>query len=134
MPVIPTPFIGRDGELAQIKDLLMEPECRLLTLVGAGGIGKTRLALELAHRLRDWLEDGVLFVPLTPITEASALPAAISQSLNLSFASEEQLFNVLQQQQMLVILDNCEQLGDDVAWFGRLARECPSNQIIGYLP
>ena len=62
-----TPFIGRAQEIDEVVDLLRDPACRLLTLVGPGGIGKTRLALEVASRLHDQFPDGIYFVPLAPL-------------------------------------------------------------------
>src|SRR5512135_1138685 len=66
LPVLPTPVIGRQREVEELSQLLRDPQCRLLTLVGPGGIGKTRLAIETAHLL-DAFADGVFFVSLSPV-------------------------------------------------------------------
>ena len=71
-----TPLIGREDELAQIADYLADPNCRLLTLLGPGGIGKTRLALQAAADQVEQFVDGVYFVPLTPIGSTSFIANA----------------------------------------------------------
>ena len=113
-------FIGRETELAQIAELFAQPACRLLTLVGPGGIGKTRLAAEAAQDLAHLFEDGAAFVPLVAVTDAALIPLAIAHNLNLTFGDEAQLYAYLRDQKMLLVLDNCEQLGDGVGWFSEL--------------
>lgn len=130
LPMPPTPFIGRDMELTEVSRLLNRQDCRLLTLVGPGGIGKTRLAVETAYRLYDVIQDGAVFVPLMTITEIAAIPAAIIHSLNLAVTNEEQLFSLLRPLQMLLVLDNCEQLGEHSAWFSTLLREVPGVKLL----
>lgn len=114
-----TPFVGRQEELAQIKILIQsEPACRLLTLVGPGGIGKTRLAVQTAlHIVSDVNEHtlhGVYFVSLAPLNNPETLIPTIAESLNLSFYSgvplRQQLLNYLSQKSLLLILDNLEHL------------------------
>lgn len=130
LPTPRTPFIGRDNELAEIERLISNVNCRLLTLVGPGGIGKTRLAIECGYRLNDIMEDGSVFVHLATVTESSAILTTIIHSLNLSLSSEEQLFNALKQLQIVLILDNCEQLGDEVAWLTRLLDRVPNIKVM----
>ena len=67
LPVLPTPLIGRQREVEELSQLLRDPHCRLLTLVGPGGIGKTRLAIETASHMQDAFADGVYFVPLASV-------------------------------------------------------------------
>jgi predicted ATPase len=113
-----TPFIGRQDELIEIANLLADPTCRLLTLMGPGGIGKTRLAAEVVHQLRDKFADGVYFVPLAPLKSSENMASAIIQSLSLSFiegqSPENQLLNYLYEKQLLLALDNFEHLLDGV--------------------
>lgn len=130
LPTPPTAFVGREDELAEIERLLTQPECRLVTLVGPGGIGKTRLSIETAYRLRDIFEDGTVFVPLAAVTQSSAIPTTIIRSMNLSLSSEEQLLNALKQLQILLVLDNCEQLGSGIAWFTKLLDQVPTIKIL----
>jgi len=111
-----TSFIGREHELADIRRLLSDPACRLLTLIGPGGIGKTRLALEAAKTLD--FPHGVHFVPLQPIADANLLPITIANALGIQFfGSDEprvQLLNYLRERQTLLLLDNFEHLLDGV--------------------
>ncbi len=119
-PDQPTPFIGRRAELTELAKRLADPACRLLTLIGPGGIGKTRLALETAARASsgEAFPDGVHFIPLTRVSRAEFLVSAIGHALKLSFYSPEgfdenpkaQLFNYLHQRKMLLVLDNFEHL------------------------
>jgi predicted ATPase/DNA-binding SARP family transcriptional activator len=114
---LPTPltsFIGREGELSDLGRLLADPACRCITLVGPGGIGKTRLALQAASNHRHTFAQGVAFVPLAAINSDEAIVPAIAETLGCSFygptSPRIQLFNYLRDQQMLLVLDNVEQL------------------------
>jgi serine/threonine protein kinase/predicted ATPase/DNA-binding SARP family transcriptional activator len=114
LPLQPTPLIGREKELLQLHDLLMNPDCRLVTLVGTGGIGKTRLAIEVAARTAEALPNGAVFVPLAAITEVENILQAIASALHIRYSPgvdpKIQLFRRLSEQKMLLVLDNFEQL------------------------
>jgi predicted ATPase len=115
LPPQPTPFIGRQQELAEIRRLLQaEPACRLLTLVGPGGIGKTRLALAAAAAATDLFPHGVHFAGLAPVEAASFLVSAIAAAVGLTLSGdaqpETQLLNYLRQKKLLLLLDNFEHL------------------------
>ncbi len=118
LPPQPTPFVGREKELAEIAALLADPNCRLLTLVGPGGIGKTRLALQAAEGQLPRFVDGITFVPLAPIGSPDLLPSAIAGALEVFFfGSEEpriQIVRYLQEKQILLVMDNFEHLLDGV--------------------
>ena len=90
LPAQITPFIGREDELAEIADLLAAPTCRLLTLTGPGGIGKTRLALEAARasEVGAAFTNGVYFVPLQPVSTADFIVPAIAAALQCLFKSD----------------------------------------------
>jgi predicted ATPase/DNA-binding SARP family transcriptional activator len=113
LPVCLTPFIGREVELAKLGDCLRDPACRLLTVLGPGGIGKTRLALEAATQ-SDYAVDDICFVPLTPLRSPDAIVPTIVQALGLSFwqesRSRQQLLDHLCQKRLLLILDGFEHL------------------------
>ena len=118
LPVPTTAFIGRDSELVQIGELLADSDCRLLTILGPGGIGKTRLALAAArdtvHQQNGRFPDGVWFVRLASVTDADSVATAIMQALKISLLGKksphEELLNYLRQKHLLLVLDNFEHL------------------------
>jgi len=115
LPVQPTPFIGRREELAEIERLVQgEADCRLLTIVGPGGMGKSRLSIQAAAESRDVFADGVTFVPLALVSSAEFLISAITDALNITVYGardpKTQLLNYLRAKSMLLVLDNFEHL------------------------
>jgi predicted ATPase/DNA-binding XRE family transcriptional regulator len=116
LPVLPTPLIGRQREMDELTQLLRDPQCRLLTLVGPGGIGKTRLAIETASHMQDSVVDGIYFIPLASVNSVRFIVPMIADSVGFSFQStatiepREQLFNHLKEKQILLLADNLEQL------------------------
>jgi predicted ATPase len=107
-----TSFIGREQEIEAVKRLLSG--AHLITLTGAGGSGKTRLAIQVANETAETFEDGVWFVDLASLTEPGLLPQLIVESLGLRFASTQPLLdlllNFLRSKRLLLILDNCEHM------------------------
>jgi predicted ATPase len=117
LPVQRTAFVGRSQELESIRGLLLRPEVRLLTITGPGGIGKTRLALQVASALSGQFPAGSCFVPLAAISEPVLIPSVIAQTLGIrdsaSQSSAESLREYLQhslQAPLLLLLDNFEHL------------------------
>ncbi len=114
LPFQPTSFIGRSDDLTKIANILGDPACRLLTLLGPGGIGKTRLALEVATRHTAAFADGVAFVALATVGTPNRIVSAIGDTLTLAFAEHPDpsadLIGYLRTRHMLLILDNFEHL------------------------
>jgi len=111
LPPQPTAFIGREDELSELSDLLSAADTRLITLLGPGGIGKTRLGIELAARQRRAYPDGVYFVPLAGVDRADYVLSAIADVLDVTFGgtnTQQDLLNYLRDKQLLLILDNFE--------------------------
>jgi non-specific serine/threonine protein kinase len=116
LPAPLTRLIGREAEVGAVCDALLAPEVRLLTLVGAPGIGKTRLALAVAHALvaAPAFADGVVFVPLASLRDPGLVVPAIAQALGVREAGGEPLLETLRaalrDRRLLLVLDNCEHL------------------------
>jgi predicted ATPase/class 3 adenylate cyclase len=127
-------FVGRGAELSQVRSLVSSS--RLVTLTGAGGCGKTRLALQAAAELLGTVRDGVWFVSLAPLTEAEAIPGAVASVLGLAEQPGQRpvldsLIDALREQDTLILLDNCEHVIDGAAKFcAQLVRECPRLRIL----
>ena len=123
LPVPPTRTIGRDREIPAILARLLEPQTRLLSLVGPGGIGKTRLAVEVARLAAGELSDGAVLVDLAPVTEPDHVLAAIGRALGLREGASswsDVLAQHLRDLELLLVLDNLEHLVDATAPLGQL--------------
>ncbi|MBX7433129.1 LuxR family transcriptional regulator [Mycobacterium sp. Y57] len=115
LPVRLTRFVGRQDEIAQLRELVIEN--RLVTLTGAGGAGKTRLALEVAAQLADELPDGVCYVDLAPLTNPLLVPVTVARALGLpdqpGRSTVDTVLGFVGQKAMLLVVDNCEHLLDE---------------------
>lgn len=134
LPVQPTPFVGREVEITAVAALLDEPECRLLTLLGPGGIGKTRLALEVARRKVETFANGVRFVSLAPVATADLLVTAVADALTLPLSATEdpqtQLCNFLRERHLLLLLDNFEHLLAGATLISDILAAAPTVKIL----
>jgi predicted ATPase/transcriptional regulator with XRE-family HTH domain len=134
LPLQPTPFIGRQREVRDVTQRLERSDVRLLTLTGAGGTGKTRLALQVAGEISDTFPDGVFFVPLASVIDPSTIPSAIATSVGVKAMSGQSILACLHEhlrgKRRLLILDNFEHLlaGADVV--AELLVDCPLVKIL----
>jgi predicted ATPase/DNA-binding XRE family transcriptional regulator len=130
-----TPCIGRVAELLELAQTLTDPTCRLLTVVGPGGIGKTRLALEVAQALGQQTRDSVYFVALAPLRATEHIVPAIADALDFRFQADnrlpkQQLLDYLRHKQVLLLLDNFEHLHDGVDLLQELLHGCPELRLL----
>lgn len=138
LPVQTTSFVGREVELAELKQLLTDPDVRLVTVVGAGGMGKTRLAMEAGSELLEQFPDGVFFVDLARLQSEHLIVPTIIQALEIEFAGggsrggesptvlKEILLGNLYRKQLLLILDNFEHLLDGANLVGEIIQAAPA--------
>ncbi|MHB8432788.1 MAG: ATP-binding protein [Candidatus Tyrphobacter sp.] len=117
LPAQVSSFVGRNAEIAEIAGLIEQH--RLVTLIGSGGVGKTRISLQVAANLLDGSGDGVWFVELAPLTKGDYIPSAVAHALGLTLASEgdpvESLVRALKKKRLLLVFDNCEHLVEPAA-------------------
>ena len=114
VPVPTTPFVGREHELRRIAEHLSNSECKLLTIVAPGGMGKTRLALEVAERMGATFADGVYFAAFAAVSDPEQMVYVVAESMGLSLDARSgpgtQLVSYLATKEMLLVLDNLEHL------------------------
>lgn len=113
-PALLTQFVGRDDEITAIGALLTTPACRLLTIVGVGGVGKTRLALAAAERARRGFREDAVFVPLQSVADSARVPFALAEALGVALLGDDppeaQLIRYLHARHLLLVIDNFEQV------------------------
>ena len=134
LPVQPTPFIGREKEVAAVEHLLQREEVRLVTLTGPGGVGKTRLGLQVAAELADRFADGVVFVNLALTSDPTLVVPTIAQVLCIPEVAGqtllERLKEQLRQKQVLLLLDNFEQVVSAAVQVADLLSDCPQLKVL----
>jgi predicted ATPase/class 3 adenylate cyclase len=129
-----TPLVGRDADVAELTALLGEH--RLVTIVGAGGVGKTRTSLQVAANLLDAYDDGVWFVELAPLTEGESVPSTIAQVIGASLAPGDgspldTVVRHLKDKNVLLVVDNCEHLVRPAAKsIAEILRACPAVSVL----
>ncbi|GHO60411.1 ATP-binding protein [Ktedonobacter robiniae] len=134
LPVPPTQLVGREQEMVRVTTVLRGDRARLLTLVGPAGVGKTHLALEIAHRLRCDYKDGVLFVSLATTSDASLVPSLLVQALKLRESTgsspSQQIIDLLAEKHLLLVLDNFEQVVDAAPDVAHFLQSCPHLRLL----
>jgi non-specific serine/threonine protein kinase len=134
LPTHATPFIGRTADVHEVLSLLDGTECRLITLIGSGGMGKTRLSIQVAQQRIASYMDGVFFVALAPISQPQHIVNVINEAIGFSPAgngnAEDQLIDYLAPRQMLLILDNFEHVLDGAELVGNLLERAANVKII----
>ncbi len=132
LPLQFTSFIGRDREIATIVGRFAKH--RLVTIVGSGGVGKTRTALQIGAALLDAYPDGVWFVELAPLASGASIPTTIAQTVGLELQGDDltaALVSALRGSHALLIVDNCEHLVEPAAKaIAAIVRGCPRVAIL----
>ena len=134
LPVQPTVFVGRKRELGELKGLLARGDVRLLTLTGPGGVGKTRLALQVAAEVAPSFEDGAAFVPLAPVRDPELVIVALAEALGVREQSGTDLASTvavsLAARQLLLVLDNFEQVSAAAGEIASLLAGAPGVRVL----
>jgi predicted ATPase/DNA-binding SARP family transcriptional activator len=146
LPIQITPFVGRETALVEVAERLQDPTCRLLTIIGSGGIGKTRLAIEVGFAQLENYLDGVYFVSLSLLDSPEIIIPTIAEAVGFSsfttagadsheqsqqsMFGRQQLLNFLEQKSMLIILDNFEHLLDGVELVIDILKTAPEVDIL----
>ncbi len=134
LPPQPTPFIGRAEELKEIHAELARPDCRLLTILGPGGLGKTRLAMQAAAEQVETFKNGVYFVPLAPLNTGELLVSTIAEAIRFTFYQrdnpKQQLINYLREKNILLVLDNFEHLTEYAEVVSEILTSAPQVKIL----
>jgi len=134
LPPLSNRLVGRETELAQIKQYLAQPRTRLVTIIGPGGMGKTRLALEVATTQATTFLHGTFFIPLAPLQAADYLVSTIAETIGFAFkggaAPTVQLLSFLSDKEMLLILDNFEHVMSGVDLLIKILAQAPTVKLL----
>ena len=134
LPVPPTPLIGRELQVAAVLGLFSREEVRLVTLTGAGGTGKTRMALRVAVEMSDTFPDGAYFVNLAPISDPDLVIPTIAQVLDVEDLAGQPVLDLLsaflREKHLLLMLDNFEQVVDAAVQVAQLLTSCPKLKMM----
>lgn len=134
---IPRPLdalIGRESDVATVQRMLRQPDGRLVTLLGPGGVGKTRIAIAVAESLQDDFAQGVAFIPLAPVTDPDRVLPTIAHALNLRDSGDRPLNDAvvaaLAHRELLLVLDNVEQITSAADTLAEVLSRCPGVRML----
>jgi predicted ATPase/DNA-binding CsgD family transcriptional regulator len=134
LPVHLTPFVGRQNDLQNVRELVQSPSIRLVTILGPGGVGKTRFAIELARLIQDEFQDGAVFIPLAQLTTMEELLPALAGALHVQLQSggdlQQAVLEHMAGQNMLLVLDNFEQLLGKAAFISGILENCLQLKVL----
>lgn len=134
IPALVTPLVGREREVAQLCERLLEKNARLLTLVGPPGVGKTSMAQVVGAQVQGFFDDGALFVPLAAVTEPELVVPTLCEALGIASGSSSppmaRLLGYLRRKHILLVLDNCEQIVACAPLLAEILIECAGVQIL----
>jgi predicted ATPase/Tfp pilus assembly protein PilF len=134
LPPQSTPFVGRERDLRELQSLIATPTCRLITICGPGGVGKTRFALQGALAAADTFEHGAAFVPLNDLSDGKPLVATIAERLGLPLSgrgdARAELLAYLREKQLLVVMDNFEHLTESSALLAEMLESAPRLKLL----
>jgi predicted ATPase len=129
LPAPTTPIVGRDDEIAALSELIAADDARLVTLTGPGGVGKTRLALEVAAACREHFSGSVFFVPLAAVEDPARVPIAVARALRVNPVGKETEVHAIRDffgdRDALLVLDNFEQVAEAAPFVTELLSSCP---------
>ena len=134
LPLPASPLIGRKQELAELHGYLHIPDCRLLTILGPGGIGKTRLALEIARALQYSFSDGIYLISLSTMDPSQSIIPVVAEALGFSFREQghpaQQLLDYLRNKNLLLVMDSFEAVLPGVTWVSEVLRVAPEVKFL----
>jgi predicted ATPase/transcriptional regulator with XRE-family HTH domain len=134
LPIFPTSFVGREHEIEVLVNTLLDPACRLVTLTGPGGIGKTRFAVEAARRLETKFSDGVYYFTMAGVSIPESILPTIADGLGLAFSGPAepllQVVTFLRNKQCLLVFDNMEHLLDGWMILEEILRQAPDIKLL----
>jgi predicted ATPase/transcriptional regulator with XRE-family HTH domain len=134
LPAFPTQFVGREFEISIVANHLRDPSCRLLTLTGPGGVGKTRLAVEVAGKLESVFPDGIFFLPMASVNLSEAIIPAFANGLGVVFSGPAdpiiQVINALRNKKVLLVIDNMEHLTGGSIVLGEILQQAPNVKML----